>query len=205
MLKSSWHARGTGRIAPIPARSEGASVGRVVGIDLGTTYSLVATVQNSRPRIIADQGERLIPSVVGFSANGELLVGTPAATSTPSSQRTRSGRSSARWVKPRRSRCAAEVPASGDLGADPAEAQAGGGARPGRACQSGGHHVYGVLHGRRSSGHPGPGEIAGLEVVRIINEPTASSAGVRARSRRGPDEWPSTTWAAARSTSRSSS
>lgn len=51
---------------------------RLVGIDLGTTFSLVAVVEAGRPRIIADQGERLIPSVVGFSASGELLVGTPA-------------------------------------------------------------------------------------------------------------------------------
>ena len=53
-------------------------MGRVIGIDLGTTFSLVAVVERGRPRIIADQGERLIPSVVGFSPQGELLVGTPA-------------------------------------------------------------------------------------------------------------------------------
>jgi molecular chaperone DnaK len=53
-------------------------MGRVVGIDLGTTFSLVATVERGRPRIVEDQGERLIPSVVGFSPTGELLVGSPA-------------------------------------------------------------------------------------------------------------------------------
>ncbi|MGI8551512.1 MAG: Hsp70 family protein [Dehalococcoidia bacterium] len=53
-------------------------MGRIIGIDLGTTFSLVATVENGRPRIIADQGEGLIPSVVGFSPEGEPLVGTPA-------------------------------------------------------------------------------------------------------------------------------
>jgi molecular chaperone DnaK len=55
---------------------------RIVGIDLGTTFSLVATVDQGRPRIIADQGECLIPSVVGFTpeadGEGKLLVGTPA-------------------------------------------------------------------------------------------------------------------------------
>ena len=51
---------------------------KIVGIDLGTTFSLVATVEQGRPRIIADQGERLIPSVVGVSAQGEFLVGTSA-------------------------------------------------------------------------------------------------------------------------------
>src|SRR6266568_7410039 len=51
----------------------------VIGIDLGTTFSLVASVEHSQPRIIADEhGERLVPSVVGVSAQGELLVGTPA-------------------------------------------------------------------------------------------------------------------------------
>src|SRR6266581_2781347 len=50
----------------------------IVGIDLGTTYSLVATVQRGVPRIISDEGERLIPSVVGVSPEGEFLVGTPA-------------------------------------------------------------------------------------------------------------------------------
>src|SRR5216684_1891492 len=51
----------------------------VIGIDLGTTFSLVASVEHSQPRIVANEhGERLVPSVVGFSPQGELLVGTPA-------------------------------------------------------------------------------------------------------------------------------
>jgi molecular chaperone DnaK len=53
-------------------------MGRVVGIDLGTTFSLVAAVEDGRPRIIADGDERLMPSVVGFSPAGDLLVGWPA-------------------------------------------------------------------------------------------------------------------------------
>ena len=51
---------------------------RIIGIDLGTTFSLVATAENGRPRIIADGPDRLIPSVVGISSDGEVLVGTPA-------------------------------------------------------------------------------------------------------------------------------
>src|SRR5258708_32089373 len=51
---------------------------RIVGIDLGTTYSLVASVESGVPRIISEQGERLVPSVVGVSPTGEFLVGTPA-------------------------------------------------------------------------------------------------------------------------------
>ena len=51
---------------------------RIVGIDLGTTYSLAALVHERRPEIVTADGERLLPSVVGFSPSGDLLVGTPA-------------------------------------------------------------------------------------------------------------------------------
>ncbi len=53
-------------------------MGKTVGIDLGTTFSLVAVVQDGHPRVLAPGGERLLPSVVAFSAQGELLVGAPA-------------------------------------------------------------------------------------------------------------------------------
>jgi molecular chaperone DnaK len=53
---------------------------RIVGIDLGTTNSLVATVDSGIPLVIADsEGRRLTPSVVHFSsANGEPIVGQEA-------------------------------------------------------------------------------------------------------------------------------
>jgi molecular chaperone DnaK len=52
---------------------------RIVGIDLGTTYSLIASVEHGQPGVLADeQDQRLLPSMVGFSPKGELLVGTPA-------------------------------------------------------------------------------------------------------------------------------
>jgi len=51
---------------------------RIVGIDLGTTYSLVAVVEDGRPRVISDGGQKLLPSVVGLSEDGEFLVGIPA-------------------------------------------------------------------------------------------------------------------------------
>ena len=52
---------------------------RIVGIDLGTTYSLIAAVEHGQPRVLPDeQDQRLLPSMVGFSPKGELLVGTPA-------------------------------------------------------------------------------------------------------------------------------
>jgi molecular chaperone DnaK len=51
-------------------------MGRTVGIDLGTTFSLVSTMQGGEPVIIPTaEGERLLPSVVAVSKTGERLVG----------------------------------------------------------------------------------------------------------------------------------
>ena len=51
-------------------------MGRAVGIDLGTTFSLVATIQGGEPIIIpTSEGERQLPSVVAVSKTGERLVG----------------------------------------------------------------------------------------------------------------------------------
>lgn len=49
---------------------------KVIGIDLGTTNSVVAVMEGGEPTVITNQeGSRLTPSVVGFSKNGERLVG----------------------------------------------------------------------------------------------------------------------------------
>ena len=51
-------------------------MGRIVGIDLGTTNSVVAVLEGGRPQVIANaEGGRTTPSVVGFSRDQELLVG----------------------------------------------------------------------------------------------------------------------------------
>ena len=49
---------------------------RAVGIDLGTTHTVVAVIENGKPEIIPNaEGQRLTPSVVAFTAGGRLLVG----------------------------------------------------------------------------------------------------------------------------------
>jgi len=53
--------------------------GRVVGIDLGTTNSVVAVIENGQPVVIPNQeGARTTPSIVAFTEKGEVLVGQPA-------------------------------------------------------------------------------------------------------------------------------
>ena len=54
-------------------------MGRAVGIDLGTTNSVVATLEGNDPAVIANaEGQRTTPSVVAFAKSGEVLVGDQA-------------------------------------------------------------------------------------------------------------------------------
>jgi len=54
-------------------------MGKIIGIDLGTTNSCVSVMEGNEPVVIAnDEGRRTTPSVIGFLANGERKVGDPA-------------------------------------------------------------------------------------------------------------------------------
>ena len=54
-------------------------MGKIIGIDLGTTNSCVAVMEGSEPIVMANsEGQRTTPSVVGFTAKGDRLVGQPA-------------------------------------------------------------------------------------------------------------------------------
>src|SRR3954464_5504068 len=60
-------------------RSGGTPMARAVGIDLGTTNSVVSVLEGGEPTVIANaEGSRTTPSVVAFAKNGEVLVGEVA-------------------------------------------------------------------------------------------------------------------------------
>src|SRR2546430_7741912 len=55
------------------------NMGKIIGIDLGTTNSVVAVMEGNEPKVIVNaEGSRITPSVVGFAKSGERLVGQVA-------------------------------------------------------------------------------------------------------------------------------
>ncbi|HOZ66329.1 MAG TPA: Hsp70 family protein, partial [Burkholderiaceae bacterium] len=54
-------------------------MGRIIGIDLGTTNSCVSVIEGNVPKVIENaEGARTTPSIVAYQADGEVLVGASA-------------------------------------------------------------------------------------------------------------------------------
>ncbi len=54
-------------------------MGKIIGIDLGTTNSCVAVMEGGKPRVIENaEGARTTPSIIAYQEDGEILVGAPA-------------------------------------------------------------------------------------------------------------------------------
>ncbi len=54
-------------------------MGKIIGIDLGTTNSCVAVLDGDKPRVIENaEGDRTTPSIIAYTQDGEILVGQPA-------------------------------------------------------------------------------------------------------------------------------
>lgn len=149
----------------------------IVGIDLGTTNSEIAVYRNGRPEVLADErGRKILPSVVGVTETGELLVGEEARNQlllyperTVRSIKRRMGSDdrvhlSAREYTPQ------EI--SAIILKRLKETAERGLGRPVRKAVV---TVPAYFSDTQRQATREAGEIAGLEVARIINEPTAAA------------------------------
>ena len=54
-------------------------MGKIIGIDLGTTNSCVAVMDGGKARVLENaEGDRTTPSIIAYTQDGETLVGQPA-------------------------------------------------------------------------------------------------------------------------------
>ena len=127
----------------------------IVGIDLGTTNSEVAIVRDGQPLVFEEDGDPILPSFVGLSEDGRLLVGKAArnqwvARPGAHHQVDQAQDGPGRQGQARRS----GISAAGNLGDDPASpARTGRAAQLGTAGQQGGHHRARLLQRRPAPGH----------------------------------------------------
>jgi len=176
-------------------------MGRIIGIDLGTTNSVVAVMQGGEPLVIPSaEGERLIPSVVAVNKNGERLVGRVArnqsvinaANTIFSVKRLMGGRFEDPEVRRTRERVPYQIgkAPNGDVRvfldqkeySPPeisamilAKLKADAEAYLGETVTQAVITVPAYFNDSQRNATKDAGKIAGLEVLRIINEPTASS------------------------------
>jgi molecular chaperone DnaK len=148
----------------------------IVGIDLGTTNSEIAAFTDGQVRVLGRGETRMLPSCVGFSATGELLVGEAA--------RNQSALYPERTVRSIKRKMGSEEPVLlGNKAFTPQEisalilrelvdwAQRSIGERPEKAVIT----VPAYFSDAQRNATREAGALAGLEVVRILNEPTAAS------------------------------
>jgi molecular chaperone DnaK len=152
-------------------------MGKIIGIDLGTTNSCVAVMEGGKPTVIANaEGMRTTPSVVAFTKNGERLVGEPAkrqavtnADRTISSIKRHMG-SDYKVTIDGKSYTPQEISAM-ILQKLKADAEAYLGEKVTEAVIT----VPAYFNDAQRQATKDAGKIAGLDVKRIINEPTAAA------------------------------
>jgi molecular chaperone DnaK len=150
---------------------------RAVGIDLGTTNSVVAVLEGGEPTVIANaEGARTTPSVVAFSKNGEVLVGEVAKRQavtnvdrTISSVKRHMGTDWSQEIDDKKY-SAQEISARilGKLKRDAEEYL-------GEAVTDAVITVPAYFNDAERQATKDAGQIAGLNVQRIVNEPTAAA------------------------------
>ena len=150
---------------------------KIIGIDLGTTNSCVAVMEGGKPVVVANtEGARTTPSIVAFSKNGERLVGEPAkrqavtnAEKTISSIKRHMG-TDYRAVIDDKKYSPQEISAM-ILQKLKADAESYLGEKVTEAVIT----VPAYFNDAQRQATKDAGKIAGLEVKRIINEPTAAA------------------------------
>ncbi|AAK79253.1 molecular chaperone DnaK [Clostridium acetobutylicum] len=150
---------------------------KVIGIDLGTTNSCVAVMEGGDPAVIANsEGARTTPSVVSFQKNGERLVGQVA-------KRQSITNPDKTIISIKRKMGTAEKVAIDDKNYTPQEIsamilqklKADAEAYLGETVTQAVITVPAYFNDSQRQATKDAGKIAGLEVLRIINEPTAAS------------------------------
>lgn len=150
---------------------------KVIGIDLGTTNSVVAVLEGGEPVVIANaEGNRTTPSVVGFAKGGERLVGEVAkrqAVANPERTVTSIKREMGTeyTVEIDGKKYTPQDVSAMILGKLKADAEAYLGEKVTKAVIT----VPAYFSDSQKQATKDAGKIAGLEVERIINEPTAAS------------------------------
>ena len=150
---------------------------KTVGIDLGTTYTVVAILEEGRPKVIPNaEGQHLTPSVVAFAMDGSVLVGEAARIqAAANAQRTiasikRHMGSNFRLSVDKRRYSPQEI-SSFILQKVKADAEAYLGQPVPRAVIT----VPAYFNDLQRQATREAGGLAGLDVIRIINEPTAAA------------------------------
>ena len=152
-------------------------MGKIIGIDLGTTNSCVAVMEGGKPTVIPNaEGERTTPSVVAFTKNGERLVGKSAkrqavtnADRTISSIKRKMGTSDGPVIDGKK--YTPEQISAMILQKLKADAEAYLGDKVTEAVIT----VPAYFNDDQRQATKAAGKIAGLDVKRIINEPTAAA------------------------------
>jgi molecular chaperone DnaK len=150
---------------------------RAVGIDLGTTNSVVAVLEGGEPTVIANaEGGRTTPSVVAFAKNGEVLVGEiakrQAVTNVDRTIRSVKRHMGTDWsVQIDDKKFTAQEISARILGKLKRDAESYLGENVTDAVVT----VPAYFNDAQRQATKEAGEIAGLNVLRIINEPTAAA------------------------------
>ena len=148
----------------------------ILGIDLGTTNSEVAIIRDGQPRVLMENSDPILPSFVGVSADGKLLVGQSA--------RNQWVLAPERTIKSIKRKMGENVKVKlGEQEYSPQEISAmilrtlkdRAAKELGREVKKAVITVPAFFNDSQRQATREAGEIAGLEVVRILNEPTAAS------------------------------